>query len=102
MNIGLFGSGFMGQAHADAFRRANVLYRDLPAAPRLHTLADATDELAAYKLAGAEFPGYFGVFHKTNKPTKNAKEAEIVKSLSAKVTGLKDWQILQKNFDRMK
>jgi hypothetical protein len=61
-----------------------------------------TDELAAYKLAGAEFPGYFGVFHKTNKPTKNAKEAEIVKSLSAKVTGLKDWQILQKNFDRMK
>jgi len=63
---------------------------------------DVTDELAAYKLAGAEFPGYFGLFYKTNKPTKNAKEAEIVKSLSAKVTGLKDWQILQKNFDRMK
>jgi len=47
LNIGLIGSGFMGQAHADAFRRANMLYRDLPAAPHLHTLADATDELAA-------------------------------------------------------
>ena len=37
----------MGQAHADAFRRAGVLYRDLPATPRLYMLADATDELAA-------------------------------------------------------
>ncbi len=36
----------MGQAHADAFRRAALLYRDLPAIPVLHTLADATQELA--------------------------------------------------------
>lgn len=46
LNIGLIGSGFMGQAHADAFRRAALLYRDLPAVPVLHTLADATQELA--------------------------------------------------------
>ena len=64
---------------------------------------DVTDELAAYKLAGADFPGYFGIFYKNNKPTKNAKEAEINKRVSwSKVKGLKDWQILQKNFDRMK
>ncbi|KIP99631.1 oxidoreductase [Agrobacterium tumefaciens] len=47
LNIGLIGSGFMGQAHSDAYRRAGMLYRDLPAVPRLCLLADATDELAA-------------------------------------------------------
>ena len=36
LNIGLIGSGFMGQAHADAYRRAGALYRDLPATPRLY------------------------------------------------------------------
>lgn len=51
LNIGLIGSGFMGQAHADAFRRAGLLYRDLPAVPHLHTLADATDALAAQAAA---------------------------------------------------
>lgn len=47
LNIGLIGSGFMGQAHADAFHRAALLYRDLPLRPVLHTLADASAELAA-------------------------------------------------------
>lgn len=47
LNIGLIGSGFMGQAHADAFRRAALLYKDLPAIPQLTLLADATPELAA-------------------------------------------------------
>ncbi|WAH61556.1 Gfo/Idh/MocA family oxidoreductase (plasmid) [Pseudomonas silvicola] len=27
LNVGLIGSGFMGQAHADAWRRAGLLYR---------------------------------------------------------------------------
>ena len=67
--------------------------------PKTH---DVTDELAAYKLAGEPFPGSFGIFYKASKPTKNAKEAEINKSFQAKTTGMKDWQILQKNFDRMK
>ncbi len=53
LNIGLIGSGFMGQAHADAFRRAALLYRNLPALPVLHTLADATQELA--EAAAARF-----------------------------------------------
>lgn len=47
LNIGLIGSGFMGQAHADAFRRAGMLYQNLPGTPNLYCLADATDELAA-------------------------------------------------------
>jgi 2-oxoglutarate/2-oxoacid ferredoxin oxidoreductase subunit beta len=63
---------------------------------------DVTDEMAAYKLADEPFPGRFGIFLKKSKPTKNTKEAEINTSLMEKVKGLKDWQILQKSFDRMK
>jgi 2-oxoglutarate ferredoxin oxidoreductase subunit beta len=63
---------------------------------------DVTDEMAAYKLANEPFPGYFGIFYKNAKPTKNAKEAEIVKNSSDKFKGQKDWQILQKTFDRLK
>ena len=58
--------------------------------------------MAAYKLASADFPGNFGVLYKVNKPTKNAREAEINASFQSKFTVLKDWQILQKTFDRMK
>ena len=63
---------------------------------------DVTDEAAAYKLATDPFPGFFGIFYKVNKPTKNAREAEINRGLMGKVKGLKDWQILQKTFDGMK
>jgi 2-oxoglutarate ferredoxin oxidoreductase subunit beta len=63
---------------------------------------DVTNEVAAYKLAAAAFPGYFGVFYKAQKPTKNVKEAEISTKLGEKFKGLKDWQILKKTFDRMK
>ncbi len=63
---------------------------------------DVSDEVAAYQLAGTDFPGYFGIFYKVSKPTKNTKEADINKAAMEKVKGLKPWQILQKNFDRLK
>jgi 2-oxoglutarate ferredoxin oxidoreductase subunit beta len=63
---------------------------------------DVTNEMAAYKLADEGFPGSFGIFYKVNKPTKNAKEIGINKSAMEKVKGLKDWEILQKSFDRLK
>ena len=63
---------------------------------------NVTDELAAYKLANEPFPGWFGVFYNVKKPTKNAKEADINRAAMEKVKGLKDWQILQKTFDRLK
>ena len=47
LRIGLIGSGFMGQAHADAFRRAALLYRDLPARPLLAMIAERDASLAA-------------------------------------------------------
>src|SRR6201988_5384751 len=46
LNIGLIGSGFMGQAHADAYRRAGILYRNLPRTPVLYAIADQNDALA--------------------------------------------------------
>jgi len=63
---------------------------------------NVSDEMAAYKLADEAFPGRFGIFYKTNRPTKNANEARINATHQERVKGLKDWQILQKNFDRLK
>jgi 2-oxoglutarate ferredoxin oxidoreductase subunit beta len=63
---------------------------------------DVTDELAAYKLASAPFPGYFGVFYKSDRPTKNKLEAKINTDVQQKYAGKKDWEILQGTFDRLK
>jgi len=63
---------------------------------------DVTDEVAAYKLAGEPFPGYFGIFYNNSRATKNANEQKIIAAAREKVNGLKDWQILQKNFDKLK
>ncbi len=63
---------------------------------------DVTDELAAYKLAGEAFPGSFGIFYNVNRATKNANEAKIIAAGREKVKGLKDWQILQGSFDKLK
>jgi 2-oxoglutarate ferredoxin oxidoreductase subunit beta len=63
---------------------------------------DVTNEVAAYKLADASFPGYFGIFYKNNRPTKNALEAKVNSDMQAKVQGKKDWEILQANFNRLK
>jgi 2-oxoglutarate ferredoxin oxidoreductase subunit beta len=63
---------------------------------------DVTDEHAAYRLAGTEWPGLFGTFFKADRATKNANEAKIIAEHRAKVEGLADWQILKRNFDRMK
>jgi predicted dehydrogenase len=71
INIGLIGSGFMGQAHADAYRRASLLYRDLPLVPVLHTLADANRELAQ---AAA---GRFGFAHATGDWRAMVNDPEI-------------------------
>ncbi len=63
---------------------------------------DVTDEVAAYKLANASFPGYFGIFYKNNRPTKNALEAKVNATMQEKVQGKKDWEILQASFSRLK
>jgi predicted dehydrogenase len=55
LNIGLIGAGFMGQAHADAFRRVALLYRDLPARPRLSMVAERNPEVASAAAARLGF-----------------------------------------------
>ena len=70
-----------------------------PLVPEDH---DVTDEYAAYKLAEELMPGKFGILYKVNRPTKNENEGKIVATHREKVAALPDWQILQKNFDRMK
>jgi 2-oxoglutarate ferredoxin oxidoreductase subunit beta len=55
-----------------------------------------------YNWRASRSPVSFGIFYKATKATKNAKEAEINKAAMEKTKGLKDWQILQKSFDRMK
>jgi 2-oxoglutarate ferredoxin oxidoreductase subunit beta len=63
---------------------------------------DVTDESAAYKLADAPPPGYFGVFYKVSRPSKNANEAKIIADHRAKAEGLRDWEILKKTMERTK
>ncbi len=43
---------------------------------------DVTDELAALKLALEPWPGYFGVFYKVSRPTKNENEASVMEKLN--------------------
>ena len=63
---------------------------------------DVTDEMAAYKLAGLPFPGLFGVFFESDRPTKNALEKKWIESSRAKVGNASDLDLLQKTFERMK
>ncbi|HZC34009.1 MAG TPA: thiamine pyrophosphate-dependent enzyme [Chthoniobacterales bacterium] len=63
---------------------------------------DVTDEIAAYRLADAPFPGYFGVFYEIDRPTKNALEQNWIEASRAKVGNVSDLEILQKTLDRMK
>jgi 2-oxoglutarate ferredoxin oxidoreductase subunit beta len=63
---------------------------------------DVTDEVGAYKLANEPFPGYFGVFYRSPKPTKNAKEAALQEKANERFAGKKDWEILKASFEAMK
>jgi predicted dehydrogenase len=55
LNIGMIGAGFMGRAHADAFQRAGLLDRSLPARPRLYTIAERSEEIAGAAAAQLGF-----------------------------------------------
>src|SRR6266850_2203608 len=63
---------------------------------------DVTDELAAYKLASLPFPGVFGVFYETDRPTKNVLEKKWIETTREKNGNASDLEILQKTFDRIK
>src|SRR3982074_2257865 len=60
LNVGLIGSGFMGQAHADAYRRAGILYKNLPRTPILYAVADQNDTLAEQSCRRLGFEKAYG------------------------------------------
>jgi 2-oxoglutarate ferredoxin oxidoreductase subunit beta len=62
---------------------------------------DVTDEVAAYRLAMAPFPGYFGVFYHVQRPTKNALEARLIADARAKAHNATSLELLQKTFSRL-
>jgi 2-oxoglutarate/2-oxoacid ferredoxin oxidoreductase subunit beta len=61
---------------------------------------DVTDEVAAYKLAMEPFPGYFGIFYRVQRPTKNALEAGLINAARAKTQNAAAPQLLQSTFER--
>ena len=62
---------------------------------------DVTDEVGAYKLAMASFPGYFGVFYQNRRPTKNALEAKLIVDSKARAQNASPLELLQKTFSRL-
>ena len=48
---------------------------------------DVTDKSAAFKLAEDPFPGYFGLFYKVDKPTRNEIEENSIQEFQEKYPG---------------
>ena len=63
---------------------------------------DPTDELAAAKLALEEWPGSFGVYYETTRPTKNELEANLIKRAREKTKGASDLDLLKATFARLR
>ena len=63
---------------------------------------DPTDEVAAFKLAGLEWPGKFGVFFEVSRPTKNELEAGLVARAREKTKNASDLQLLKGTFAKMR
>ena len=63
---------------------------------------DVTDEIAAYRLADQPFPGVFGVFLESDRPTKNSFERNWIETTRAKLGNPSDLELLEQTFARMK
>ena len=63
---------------------------------------DPTDEVAAFKLAGLEWPGKFGVFFEVQRPTKNELEAGLVARAREKTKNASDLDLLKATFAKMR
>jgi 2-oxoglutarate ferredoxin oxidoreductase subunit beta len=59
---------------------------------------DASDVVAAFKLASEPWPGLFGVFYDAPRPTKNRLEADLIAKARERTQGASDLQLLQASF----
>jgi 2-oxoglutarate ferredoxin oxidoreductase subunit beta len=63
---------------------------------------DVSDENAAYRLASLQYPGKFGVFYETDRPTKNQLEQIWIDSTREKVGNASTVDLLSSRFASMK
>jgi 2-oxoglutarate ferredoxin oxidoreductase subunit beta len=63
---------------------------------------DPSDEVAAFRLASEPWPGVFGVFYESNRPTKNRLEAGLISKARKKTKSASDLEVLQATFRRMR
>lgn len=63
---------------------------------------DPTDEVSAYKLAVAAWPGQFGVFYESSRPTKNRLEQDLIAKSRERTNSAGDLELLQNTFARMR
>jgi len=63
---------------------------------------DVSDENAAYQLASLQYPGKFGVFYETDRPTKNQLEQQWIDSTREKQGEVSTVDLLASRFASMK
>lgn len=63
---------------------------------------DPANEHAAASLALEPWPGRFGVYYETQRPTKNELEAGLIKRAREKSKGASDLELLQASFARLR
>jgi 2-oxoglutarate ferredoxin oxidoreductase subunit beta len=61
---------------------------------------DPSNEFEAYRLASLAWPGAFGVFYETKRPTKNQLESELIARTREKTKGASDLEVLKATFAR--
>ncbi|MGH8020668.1 MAG: 2-oxoacid:ferredoxin oxidoreductase subunit beta [Opitutaceae bacterium] len=57
---------------------------------------------AAFQLANREWPGVFGVFYQSERPTKNELEAGIIARAKERAKGASDLELLKSSFARLR
>ena len=60
-----------------------------------------SDLNSAFKLAQVEFPGQFGVFYETGRPTKNALEQKWVEEVQGAQGDISPQDLMRKSFASM-
>lgn len=63
---------------------------------------DVSDENEAYRLASLQYPGKFGVFYETDRPTKNQLEQKWIDATREKTGGAGAAELLSSRFASMK
>ncbi len=63
---------------------------------------DVSDNSAAFALANEEWPGRFGVYYETDRPTKNKLEQRWIDDMQSKVGDASTADLLKQRFSAMK